>query len=459
MDNPDQKKVDEKSQSLATENISSKKKKLPPVKELLVGSWNLMTKKLMKMIFMGLLLIGLTLGSLLIGFVFILMAGGMAAIAGGSGSMPLFVTLGLIFGGVFIALSMAFSAAWILMLDDKQEETSVFTYFKRGFPFVIPLFVTGLLMSFLVIGGFFVFIIPAIIISVFMMLANYVVILEGKRWMGAVKMSAGIIAQNFGAIFGRILLLWLFQIVFNLLIQGLLNNPNQTVSGSAGILVFIVSIASGFYTAAYTYLLYKQAREAYDEKKPNSVTWMIVVAIVGWVIAGLIGYGIVKTVKNSNLQELITKAVEQEMGKSGKGSMMDELVGNTSRDMSYTVLFDSINAKRAEVNLPPIELDTQLCAYSTKRLKQLEDFGKFDDNAGFLADAQDQTIWTTFFRGYQNVNTLVFDRTGAVGEEEGLASKLSLATGDNSSLISDKFDAYCARADEKFVVFMMGKKK
>jgi len=432
-------------------------KKFPAIKELITESWTLLTKKTLKLLFLGLLSIVVNAVLFILAMVAVLGVGVMKissfsnpdAVLEALMSPALIgtaISVGiLLFAGIMV-VGAAMQAAMLILLKDPKEETSVIDYFKQGFSYVVPLLIVSFITFVIVFGSLFVFIIPAMIIGIFLMFTMYTVIVDNKKGMDAIKMSVGIVSQNFGAVIGRVTILWLLSFAVQMLI-GMLPNDEPSAVIFYLLISFVASFAIGWFGLTYSFKLYEHAKAAYDGQKPTSMTWMWIISVIGWVIGALFLTGILSAVRNENFQKTIKDAVEKEM-KDGSMQKFDMDTSDTDFDIEGPLdsqILTLINVARFKAGLVPLTQEQQLCAYAARRLKQLDDFGGFDDYAGFYEDIGEQSTWSTFFRGYENVTNVVRERIESNNEAAGLVSALTKNTNEDSAVLSEKFTDICIR--------------
>jgi len=294
---------------------------MPPIKQLLEESWHLLTKKILKMLLIStytvLGIIATYFLAALIAIVVVLgFAGGMSNIQVVASSLSTNPALWAVGGILFVALISAISiiglmaqAGFLLALSEKDETASAFSLLKRGWKYIVPLFLVGLIEFVITFGSIFLLIIPAIIISIFLAFTLYTVILDNKRGFEAIKMSAGIVQQQFGAIVGRFVLYFLLVIAVMIALAAV-SSISEEVAALSALVRFVVNFFVNWFGMVFTFQIYKHARAAYDESKPASITWIWIVSAVGWVIVGLIITFAVQAIGKINPEELMKKAVE-----------------------------------------------------------------------------------------------------------------------------------------------------
>lgn len=446
-------------------------KKFPSLKEHIVESWNLLTKKALKLLLYEILgivifvLMIFALGIVILTLIFVSVGFGsnmnpanpqaLNSISSNIVVMIAFTVAAIVFIFGIWGIGLALQAGVLMLVRDSSEDTSVIGYFKKGFAYIVPFLITGSISFLILFGSSFVFIIPAIIICIFFIFTPYAVVFEKKKGIDALRMSYSLVSQNFGVIISRLILLWLFMFGTQMLINLL---PKK--EPSAAIFYFLVTLISsfvfGFFSFIYSIKLYEYARRAYDPKKSISLKWIGAVAIIGWIIFALIGFILFKAISSPNVQKSFKEQVGREFNKGmqNKGEVMND----TYLPIDIQ-LFNKINAVRVQKELPEFVVSSKLCAYSTRRLKQIEDFGKFDDYMGFYEDTGKKEIWNTFFVDYENVTNIVLERmTGSQNEAEELSKYVTKPQKD-SAFLSDKFTDICIRANKTSVAIMLGQKK
>jgi len=296
---------------------------LPSIKQLIIESWQLLTKKALKLLFLGLLSTAVYFALFIVGILVIVGFGAMNMSSFSSpedmldvlstpGFLVTTISIVVIWMLASIAIGAALQAGMLILLKDPTEESSVITYFKKGFSYIVPLIVVSAATFLLIFGSLFVFIIPALIISLFLMFTMYAVVLDNKKGMEAIKMSIGVVSQNFGAVIGRVIILWLLSFAVQMLIGAIPSEDPSTVLFF--VLITLVSrFAISWFSFAYIFKLYVHAKAAYDDKKPTSMTWMWIVSVLGWIIGAMIIAGIVSAIGNQDFQKTIEDAVKSEM--------------------------------------------------------------------------------------------------------------------------------------------------
>ncbi len=275
---------------------TGKKTKFPPVLELFQQSWETFTASISKLLIFTVAIVGIyAVFWIAVIVIFIALAavtGLFTAFAhlGAAAITTLPIWLYILFGMYLIAviigmivISSLGSIVPVLIVSQPAKDISVANKMKTGLGFVVPLLASGFLVFLLSFGGAFVFILPAIFFSLFFIFVNYEVILNNQRWMSALKRSVLIVRSNFGEIFVRILAYFLIYFCIGIFIPNLIIKTIPNISVLVNILSMLVNTLVSWFGLCFMVNLYKQARVGLEKEKGNSIAWMWVVSIVGWI--------------------------------------------------------------------------------------------------------------------------------------------------------------------------------
>lgn len=171
----------------------------------------------------------------------------------------------------------------------------------------------------------------------------------------------------------------------------------------------------------------------------------------------LIGGSLMKVVGNDEIKDAFMKEFQSEFQKG-----MEAEMGGDRRPLPQVLnalLFVKINQARTEQSISRLENDQQLCAYATRRIQQMEEFGGFDDLAGFIEDGGDQKIWQSFFKGYSSVNNFHYPIYSSVDEKDidRIVSDWSeKANEDSDTVLNSTYTHGCVRSNEDRIVLILG---
>lgn len=340
------------------------KASLPPVSNLIKDSWNLFIKSLLNLFILNISALAISL--IFIGiFVAILFALGIGTAILASGTQkglestlmalaPSMIILLIIFvplfiiGSIIIGSIIQSGSILILEEENSSQKISFSQIIRKGFGFVIPLLLTSFLVSIIVFGGFFVFVIPAFVFAMFLIFTPYEVVLGNKRWIEAIKGSFLIVSKNFGEIFLRILVIFGFSFLIGILSSTFSNIDNV---GPMFSLVFtLISVVVGWYSIAYYFTLYKQAKATVNPSEKVSLKWVWIVSIIGWIIGMLVIISTIGLITAMVSSGALQKALEQSKKGNIKYNYDYNSEGNQQLDNLIPTLPSGSNEYRYQYN-------------------------------------------------------------------------------------------------------------
>lgn len=311
-------------------------KSLPPISQLFKESWIALKKSILSLIAFNILafllifalfsilmmIIGAFLGASissigndilsfqsLQGGVQSLQVLGVAII---TGLVGIFFLLILVFLIVIFVVNSGLQAGTILIANKYKKQIPFGKVLKKVFILAIPLFIVNLLLFLILLGGFFVFIIPAIVFNILFIFASFEVVLNEKRLFDALRSSMTIVTSNFGGIFVRILVLLLLLLCFYLIEYILMFRISINALLKLSLSIFI-NIVLPLYAVTYMISLYNQAREAANPAKKSSLKLIFAIVIIGWLViisSSFVGYSIL----SSSISKELYKNTETRLG-------------------------------------------------------------------------------------------------------------------------------------------------
>ena len=392
----------------------------------------------------------------------------LALLAGGALSMFI---IG-VFIAIFMAVAIATQAASYMVVFNYQEKMSARTAFKQGFKFVVPLIVTSLLTCLLILGGFFFFIIPAIAFSILFAMSAMEVIFQHRRPVAALKRSMALVSTHFGDIFLRWIVLMGINMGLSMVFNIFAETDNQSLNGLVALISVITSFVLSFFNFAYSVVLYKQVNAATDPKKESSLTAVVIIAVVGWLIVILAGVSIAKWLGSEagrQAKDSLTEITEMAESASQNGTDLDSYDWETGKQPESSLTekqaalladetFEAFNTHRTDTDLKAWIEDSRLCAYAQRRLEQLTELGRLDDGKGFYEDTASPEMRQAYFSQFPNVSSQMWGQlnttwTGAKVTEQWLS-----AASENILLDSAKLTHACVRATPDYMVLVAGGK-
>lgn len=321
---------------MADSTDSTKSSSFPSVSSLFKETWQTFTQSLLSLFTLNVLGIVIYIGVTVVAFLVFILSGagsylfknGLQGIAANLSNIPsstivILTVIAAVFGFVYLIVGSALQIASILIMDS-QGKVSLGSTFKKSLGLIIPLFLVNILIFIISFGALFVFILPAILFYFLLIFAQFEVVLNNQRLLGAIKRSVFIVSKNFGAILIRLIIIALLYIAIMVVIPNLLSKIGPEVQIYVGIISFLISSFAGWYMLAYTITLYKQARSSLEKEKEKGILWIWIVAILGWLIIVSMGFFSYKVISSGALNEVFKKSVSTSTGVSIQQSI-DEM--------------------------------------------------------------------------------------------------------------------------------------
>ena len=230
---------------------------------------------------------------------------------------------------VVSVVGMLTSLGQVLIVGSYQKPLEIGAVFSRSSKLFMPFFLTGLIVSFLTIGGLGLFILPGIIITFAVMFWTFEVVFGEVSYIQAVKNSLTMVKQNIGMVIERWAVAVGLSIGWSMLLMFVMGIAS-IVPGLGLVFQFggqILSVVFGWFVLAFWYLAYQQVRSKTDFAKAGKTTWMWVVAVMGWllILATMVAvYTGIRTI----LPEIMQSIQEE----AGRAQEQQEDYGQTQMD-------------------------------------------------------------------------------------------------------------------------------
>lgn len=260
------------------------------ISELLSASWERVRLTWKKLLVLSIIFFGI---SVVVGFIYgFIIAFSVAGVAlSGGNAAGLGVSLGiggivtLIFILALVVLQSALLVGMTRTLADPSDPKSALDQLKDGFGIVWPVILASIVVGLLATGGYFLFIIPGIFITVLLSATVFEIILHKQSLGMAMKNSASIVSQNFGTFFVRWMMMIGLYAVYYVIVFVVSAIPVIGTLFSLANMAF--SFVVTWFFIAYWLLTYMQLREKTNFSKLSSTAWMYVVAVIGWILIAL----------------------------------------------------------------------------------------------------------------------------------------------------------------------------
>ncbi len=287
---------------------------LPPIKVLFTDSWTMFKGSLLHVFLLNLIGFGIFASLFIIALIIAIPLGIMSVLAviQPNGFNPLaifsFGALGILILFLIIVcaiVGLAIQTATILIVSNYKKDLALSQTLKRGFHLVLPLLGASFLTGLITTGGFFLLLIPGIVLSVLFSFTAYEIVISENSVLGAIRRSIMIVKSNFWGILGR-MLLWAFIVIVVVNIPNFFNALGKNYNASVGLIGFVLQILVSWFGISYSVTLYKQAQVGAQDGS-GKLMFPIILSIVGWVVglvmfislAALIIFAISNLMQNS----------------------------------------------------------------------------------------------------------------------------------------------------------------
>lgn len=170
--------------------------------------------------------------------------------------------------GVLAIVGMTLMGTWIsgsviVSLDQWKKKIGIKESYALAKPFIFPLLLTSLLSGLIIFGSIFVFIIPAILFTVWFSLAQYSVIIDKKSGLTALQTSREYIRGRFWGVIWRMIAVHLPEIVLSMAIAS--GTQGRGGGELSGLFRLLSLLAIPFYQM-YAYTLFMHLRKTTELK-------------------------------------------------------------------------------------------------------------------------------------------------------------------------------------------------
>lgn len=270
------------------------KTEIVSIKNHLLASWKMTKGSLKNLVLLWLVMLGVSVGLGIVvftlGFSTIMASGGLAIFSQPEKLFSLvFSPTGSMLGLVFIIAGIAYTivstginVASIIALHSYREKPQFKDLLNQALQLAWPVYLLGLVIGLITLGGFVLFIIPGIIMAIFLSFAAFEKIFYQASLMNSLRGSYTLIKNNFGYIFIRFLVVIGFYFVFYAFIPEFFGAISESLRNLYDMLSGLAQILINWVAMAFFLLLYNQVRQKTNMKNLANITWMWGIAGVGW---------------------------------------------------------------------------------------------------------------------------------------------------------------------------------
>ncbi|OGD63017.1 hypothetical protein A2160_05215 [Candidatus Beckwithbacteria bacterium RBG_13_42_9] len=236
-----------------------------------------------------------------------------------SNNIPLLILIVAPIVVAFIVISIWSGVALIMSLKLRSQSLGWKGCYKAAWPLLGKYFLNSLLVMLIIWGASILLIIPGIIWGVWLSMAIYVVLVEGKTGMAAMKRSKYLVSGYWWAIVGRSIVLGLMALGI-LIVLAIVNAILKGILGSdiAAVLYQLINIVFqtgfGLFFLTFAYLIYENlVRIKGDGEAKSSASYYIlailgIVLLVGSIIVAVLLVALNPAKQMSKAQDAKTRA-------------------------------------------------------------------------------------------------------------------------------------------------------
>ncbi|MCD6550028.1 hypothetical protein J7K24_00595 [bacterium] len=255
---------------------------LPKGKELLSQAWSLYKQRILT--FAGIVALPALLSLLIIG----LFVGGLLMV-NPSPNLINFIVLIITFISVLLILgiiSLWSQLALVYAIKDSSEGIGIIESYRRAAQKLFSFIWMSIISGFIILGGFFLLVIPGILFAIWFSLAVFVLVMEDLKGMDALLKSKEYIKGRFRSVFLRFLYIGCVSFLFLLPVFFF---ESLDLPLLEDVVEFIIALIVGPLSMIYYFLVYKNLRALKKELPFSSPTLgqklpYLVIGVVGILI-------------------------------------------------------------------------------------------------------------------------------------------------------------------------------
>lgn len=199
------------------------------------------------------------------------------------------IQLGLDYRVLMILALSLFASLWkslaiLYALKNQGAGIQVFSPYLKTIPKLAPFFIVNILMIFMMLGGFILLIIPAIILSIYLSFSSFTYFFEDLRGFDALSKSFEYVKGRWVSVAGRVILVFTISTIIYYLTSKILPSSFKIIFDYAFQIIFL-PLGSIYY-----YLIYKSLVETYDSSNYSESAfqkrkkWLKAIFILGFII-------------------------------------------------------------------------------------------------------------------------------------------------------------------------------
>lgn len=180
--------------------------------------------------------------------------------AGANLSLSAVLTGSFFLAVLMVIITVFFTAMLYILMNEDDNRAGFGSLFKKAGRVFWPLVITGIVSLLVTGGGFILFVIPAIILSIYFSQSTMVTISEGVSGMTALRRSRAMIQGKWGQILWRYIVITFVLVLANVVLLGLLKLIGVGAEAADDTATTIVGTIFGPLIVAYNVELYQELK-------------------------------------------------------------------------------------------------------------------------------------------------------------------------------------------------------
>ncbi len=188
--------------------------------------------------------------------------------------LPFVVLIAIAYGIVMTIISIWSSISLLYVIKEREQKIGIKEAFNKSWPKILSYWWISIISTFIIIGGYLLFIIPGIILAIWFSLAAYVLVSEDRTGMTALFRSKQLIKGYWWKVFWRFLAMSIIIFLITLV---------------AGFIPFIKNIIYLFttpFSIVFSFLIYENLKKLkgealFDPPKRKAKIGFILIGIIG----------------------------------------------------------------------------------------------------------------------------------------------------------------------------------
>lgn len=193
-----------------------------------------------------------------------------------------------LFAFLLVLLQVWGLVALMYAISDQEGTAGVSSLFQKGLKMLLPLLWVSLLISLISFGGFLLFLVPGIILTVWFSLAGFILITENTRGMSALLRSKEYIRGSFAGTLWRLVFVGVLWIVILFPLSFLLKMaPYGDILTQILITFTLFPISVAYWFRLYHHLKTRKSETSLPEATSKQKALFITIGLAGFLVLPL----------------------------------------------------------------------------------------------------------------------------------------------------------------------------